>query len=83
MGHLQATRSGGMGPVKLFNNLRRVLQIRDRLPCPFGLIISFLVHQVLKFSFINMGVNDSIHFIFFVTILSDMDWSRAGDGLAR
>ena len=67
--------------MKLFNNLRGVLQIRDRLPCPFRLVIPFPMHQVLELFFINTGVNNSIHFVFFVAILSNMDRSRAGDGL--
>ena len=27
--------------MKLLNNFGRVFQIRDRLPCPFGLIVAF------------------------------------------
>ena len=53
LSHSQVTGCGEVGSMKLFNNFRRVLEIGDWLPCPFGLIISFPVHQVLEFSFIN------------------------------
>ena len=69
--------------MKPFNNFGGVFQIGDQLPCPFGLIVSFPMHQVLEFSFINTGINNSIHFIFFVAILGNMDQSRARNRLAR
>ena len=81
---MQVSWGGGVGFVKSFNNLRRVFQIGDRgVPCPFGLIVAFPMHQVLELSFINTGVNNSVHLIFFVVILSDMDRSRARNGLTR
>ena len=58
----------------VFNNFRGICQIGDWLPGPFRLIVSFPVYQVLEFSFIDTGINNSIHFIFFVAILSNMDW---------
>ena len=69
--------------MKLFNNFRGVFQVGDWLSCLFGLIVSLPMHQVLEFSFINTGVNNSVHFVFFVAILSDMDRSRVRNGLAR
>ena len=83
MGHSQATRGGGVGFVKLLNNFRGVLQIGDWLPCPFGLIVAFPMHQVLEFPFINTGINNSVDFVLFVAILSDVDRSRARNGLTR
>ena len=51
-----------MGFVKLLNNFRRVFQVGDWLPCPFRLVISFPMHQVLELFFINTWVNNGIYF---------------------